>query len=135
VPEDYVHRIGRTGRAGATGEAISLVCVDEHAFLRDIERLIKREIESEVVRGFEPDRRAIAQPVQQRQQRNTRGDPSRGKPRPQAMAGASARGGKGGGASARGGKRGGASARGGVAGGASARLGKEDAAKAPTTAG
>ena len=44
VPEDYVHRIGRTGRAGATGEAISLVCVDEHEFLRDIERLIKREI-------------------------------------------------------------------------------------------
>src|SRR4029079_10772259 len=44
VPEDYVHRIGRTGRAGATGEAISLVCVDEHEFLRDIERLLKREI-------------------------------------------------------------------------------------------
>ena len=43
VPEDYVHRIGRTGRAGATGEAISLVCVDEHEFLRDIERLIKRD--------------------------------------------------------------------------------------------
>ncbi len=42
VPEDYVHRIGRTGRAGATGEAISLVCVDEDIFLRDIERLIKR---------------------------------------------------------------------------------------------
>ena len=69
VPEDYVHRIGRTGRAGATGEAISLVCVDEHAFLRDIERLIKREIESEVVAGFEPDRRAVAQPIQQRPQR------------------------------------------------------------------
>ncbi len=42
VPEDYVHRIGRTGRAGASGEAISLVCVDEDMFLRDIERLIKR---------------------------------------------------------------------------------------------
>ena len=41
VPEDYVHRIGRTGRAGASGEAISLVCVDEEIFLRDIERLIQ----------------------------------------------------------------------------------------------
>jgi ATP-dependent RNA helicase RhlE len=54
VPEDYVHRIGRTGRAGAEGEAISLVCVDEQQFLRDIERLIKRSIASEPVRGFEP---------------------------------------------------------------------------------
>ena len=63
VPEDYVHRIGRTGRAGSDGEAISLVCVDEHAFLRDIERLIKRRIASEVVVGFEPDPRAVAQPV------------------------------------------------------------------------
>jgi ATP-dependent RNA helicase RhlE len=69
VPEDYVHRIGRTGRAGAEGEAVSLVCIDEHAFLRDIERLIKREIPSEVVAGFEPDPKAVAQPVfQQRGQ-------------------------------------------------------------------
>jgi ATP-dependent RNA helicase RhlE len=82
VPEDYVHRIGRTGRAGATGEAISLVCVDEHAFLRDIEKLIKREIPSEIVAGFEPDRRAIAQPIQQRHQRGARGDdPSAAKSR------------------------------------------------------
>ena len=44
VPEDYVHRIGRTGRAGATGEAISLVCLDEDVFVKDIERLIKRSI-------------------------------------------------------------------------------------------
>ena len=63
VAQDYVHRIGRTGRAGAAGEAISLVCVDEHAFLRDIERLIKRPIAREVVRGFEPDPNAVAQPV------------------------------------------------------------------------
>jgi len=69
VPEDYVHRIGRTGRAGATGEAISLVCVDEHAFLRDIERLIKREIESEVIPGFEPDPTARPEPILQRQGR------------------------------------------------------------------
>src|SRR5664279_3088988 len=98
VPEDYVHRIGRTGRAGATGEAISLVCVDEHAFLRDIERLIKREIPSEIIAGFEPDRRAVAQPIQQRQQRGARGGaPSGGKSRPRsAGSGASARSGTGG---------------------------------------
>jgi ATP-dependent RNA helicase RhlE len=63
VPEDYIHRIGRTGRAGADGEAISLVCVDEHAFLRDIERLIKRTIPRQVIPGFEPDPNAIAQTV------------------------------------------------------------------------
>jgi ATP-dependent RNA helicase RhlE len=63
VPHDYVHRIGRTGRAGATGEAISLVCVDEHVFLRDIERLIKCSIAREVIPGFEPDPNAVAQKV------------------------------------------------------------------------
>ena len=63
VPHDYVHRIGRTGRAGAEGKAISLVCVDEHVFLRDIERLLKRSIPSTVVAGFEPDPNAVAQPV------------------------------------------------------------------------
>ena len=63
VPHDYVHRIGRTGRAGADGEAISLVCVDEHVFLRDIERLIKRSIPRQVIPGFEPDPNAIAQTV------------------------------------------------------------------------
>ncbi len=69
VPEDYVHRIGRTGRAGASGEAISLVCVDEHTFLRDIERLIKRDIPQEVVAGFTPDPHAKAEPILQRQGR------------------------------------------------------------------
>jgi ATP-dependent RNA helicase RhlE len=69
VPEDYVHRIGRTGRAGATGEAISLVCVDEHEFLGDIERLLKRQIPQEVIAGFEPDPRARAQPILQKQGR------------------------------------------------------------------
>jgi ATP-dependent RNA helicase RhlE len=69
VPEDYVHRIGRTGRAGSTGEAISLVCVDEHEFLRDIERLIKRDIPKEVIAGFTPDPHARAEPILQRQGR------------------------------------------------------------------
>jgi ATP-dependent RNA helicase RhlE len=54
VPEDYVHRIGRTGRAGTPGEAISLVCVDEDGFLRDIEKLIKREIPKQIIPGFAP---------------------------------------------------------------------------------
>jgi ATP-dependent RNA helicase RhlE len=63
VPEDYVHRIGRTGRAGASGEAISLVCVDEHPFLRDIERLLRKPIRREVISGFEPDAKAVAQQV------------------------------------------------------------------------
>jgi ATP-dependent RNA helicase RhlE len=63
VPEDYVHRIGRTGRAGAQGEAISLVCIDEEGFLRDIETLIKRQIPREVVPGFEPDPKARPEPI------------------------------------------------------------------------
>jgi ATP-dependent RNA helicase RhlE len=66
VPEDYVHRIGRTGRAGATGEAVSLVCVDEHQMLKDIEKLIKRALPKEVIAGFEPDPNARAQPIQLR---------------------------------------------------------------------
>jgi ATP-dependent RNA helicase RhlE len=64
VPEDYVHRIGRTGRAGATGEAVSLVCVDEEGFLADIEKLIRMRIARRVEGGFEPDGRAVAQPIQ-----------------------------------------------------------------------
>jgi len=63
VPEDYVHRIGRTGRAGSEGEAVSLVCVDEKKLLADIERLIKREIPEVVVPGFEPDPSIKAEPI------------------------------------------------------------------------
>ena len=55
VPEDYVHRIGRTGRAGASGEAISLVAQEEKEYLRDIEKLLDLRIPSEIVVGFEPD--------------------------------------------------------------------------------
>ncbi|TAM03272.1 MAG: DEAD/DEAH box helicase [Paraburkholderia sp.] len=68
VPEDYVHRIGRTGRAGATGEAVSLVCVDELQLLKDIERLIKRAVPQEVIAGFEPDPNAKPEPIQRRSQ-------------------------------------------------------------------
>jgi ATP-dependent RNA helicase RhlE len=74
VPEDYVHRIGRTGRAGNEGEAISLVCVDEHKLLRDIERLLKREIPKEVLEGYEPDPSIKAEPIQNG--RNGKGRPS-----------------------------------------------------------
>ncbi|HEY1069204.1 MAG TPA: DEAD/DEAH box helicase [Thermomonas sp.] len=56
VAEDYVHRIGRTGRNGATGEAISLVSPDEANLLRQIQKLLGRDITMEVVPGFEPSR-------------------------------------------------------------------------------
>ena len=52
VASDYVHRIGRTGRAGTDGDAISLVCVDEHAMLAEIERLLGHRVETEIVPGF-----------------------------------------------------------------------------------
>ena len=55
VPEDYVHRIGRTGRAGSEGQAVSLVSADEHKQLCDIERLIGKQLDREYVGGFEPD--------------------------------------------------------------------------------
>ena len=81
VPEDYVHRIGRTGRAERTGEAISLVCIDEHKLLRDIERLLKREIPRIALPGYEPDPTIKAEPIiNGRQQRGGRGNgnPGRG---------------------------------------------------------
>jgi ATP-dependent RNA helicase RhlE len=63
VPEDYVHRIGRTGRAGSPGEAVSLVCVDENGFLREIEKLIKREIPKEIIPGFAPQPGEKPEPI------------------------------------------------------------------------
>lgn len=63
VAEDYVHRIGRTGRAECNGEAISLVCVDEHGLLKDIEKLLKRDIPRIAIAGYEPDPRIKAEPI------------------------------------------------------------------------
>jgi len=63
VPEDYVHRIGRTARAGLSGKAVSLVCVDEAKLLRDIEKLIKRELPRVHIEGFEVDPSIKAEPI------------------------------------------------------------------------
>jgi len=70
VPEDYVHRIGRTARAGLEGHAISLVCIDEHKLLADIEKLLQKKIRKESIAGYTPDPRIKAEPITQgRQQR------------------------------------------------------------------
>ena len=63
VSEDYVHRIGRTGRAGNSGEAVSLVCLDEEGFMQDIERFTKQNIEVVMVPGFEADPDERAEPL------------------------------------------------------------------------
>ena len=63
VSEDYVHRIGRTGRAGREGHAVSLVCMDEEGFMMEIERFTKQEIPVQVIDGFGPDEGEQAEPI------------------------------------------------------------------------
>ncbi len=70
VPEDYIHRIGRTARAGLDGHAVSLVCVDELKLLQDIETLLKRKIDKEIIPGYEPDPRIKAEPIRMGRQRS-----------------------------------------------------------------
>ena len=92
VPEDYVHRIGRTGRAGADGKAVSLVCVDETRMLRDIEAVLGHPIPRQSVEGFEPDPSIRPEPILrgglggarpgQGQRRPSGGAPRHNAPRP-----------------------------------------------------
>ncbi|MDD4504963.1 MAG: DEAD/DEAH box helicase [Sulfurospirillaceae bacterium] len=77
IAEDYVHRIGRTGRAGNNGEAISLVCVDEYDYLKGIEKLINRKLERETIAGFEPDLTIKPEPIQQGRGQRPSGAPKR----------------------------------------------------------
>jgi ATP-dependent RNA helicase RhlE len=77
VAEDYIHRIGRTARAGETGHAISLVCVDELKLLRDIEKLMGKSIEKVFLPGYDIDPNIKAEPIQNgggRRNANGRGD-------------------------------------------------------------
>ena len=63
ISEDYVHRIGRTGRAGASGEAVSLVCLDEEGFMQEIERFTKQQIPVKLIEGFGPEEGECAEPI------------------------------------------------------------------------
>jgi len=81
VSEDYVHRIGRTGRAGNKGEAISLVCVDEDDFLASIEKLIKKDIPKVWLKGFKPDPSIKAEPINMGGNRGARNKPRGGQSR------------------------------------------------------
>ena len=75
VPEDYVHRIGRTARAGHEGHAVSLVCVDEHKLLADIEKLLQTKIIKEVIPGYAPDARIKAEPISKGRAQRPSGKP------------------------------------------------------------
>jgi len=70
VPEDYVHRIGRTGRAGSSGEAVSLVAFDDRPLMVDIEKLMNRKVEIRIIAGFEPGNPVHQQPRQAQPQRH-----------------------------------------------------------------
>ncbi len=70
ISEDYVHRIGRTGRAGNEGEALSLVCIDEDDYLKNIEKLIKKDIPKVWLKGFKPDPSIKAEPINRGGSRN-----------------------------------------------------------------
>ena len=73
ISEDYVHRIGRTGRAGNVGEAVSLVCIDELQYLKDIEKLTKQDIKKVIIKGFEVDPTIEAKPLSNRGQKRAGG--------------------------------------------------------------
>jgi len=77
ISEDYVHRIGRTGRAGAKGVALSLVSADETSYLKSIEKLIEMKLPIEIVEGFEPDPNASIQPIKPGQGRQRGGGQQR----------------------------------------------------------
>ncbi len=78
VAQDYVHRIGRTGRAGMEGDAVSLVCIDENTLLLDIETMLRQRITREVIPGFEVDRSIPREAIRQR----SVGGGRQGTPRP-----------------------------------------------------
>ena len=75
VAEDYVHRIGRTGRAGSSGVAISLFSEDEYKQLHAIERILGRKFEREVVPGFEPSVKGLVHPSTDEEYGNFEADP------------------------------------------------------------
>jgi len=87
VPEDYVHRIGRTGRAGNEGQAVSLVCVDEKSLLSEIERLLKRDLPKVVVSGYEVNPAIRAEPIRRLNDRPRRDETPRANNRPGTQAG------------------------------------------------
>jgi ATP-dependent RNA helicase RhlE len=89
VPEDYVHRIGRTGRAGAEGEAISLVCSEETEYQKEIEKVLNEKLKTSILDGFEPSdtappKRAASQSKgsfgKKKANTNTQGDKPKRKP-------------------------------------------------------